>query len=97
MDVFVARQPIFRKNKKVMGYELLFRDGMSNYFPNIDGNLATSKVLTNTFISIGIEPVAGAGKAFVNFTQDLLLNRVPLMFPKERIAVEILEDVKPEK
>jgi c-di-GMP-related signal transduction protein len=80
-----------------MGYELLFREGMSNYFPNIDGNLATSKVLTNTFISIGIEPVAGAGKAFVNFTQDLLLNRIPLMFPKERIAVEILEDVNPEK
>ena len=97
MDVFVARQPIFRKNKKVMGYELLFREGMSNYFPNIDGNLATSKVLTNTFFSIGIDPVAGAGKAFVNFTQDLLLHRIPLMFPRERIAVEILEDVKPEK
>ena len=97
MDVFVARQPIFRKNKKVMGYELLFREGMSNYFPNIDGDLATSRVLTNTFISIGIEPVAGAGKAFVNFTQDLLLNRIPLLFPKERIAVEILEDVEPAK
>ena len=37
MEIYVARQPIFNKNKKIYAYELLFRAGMSNFFPDIDG------------------------------------------------------------
>lgn len=95
MEVYVARQPIFRKNKKIYGYELLFREGLSNYFPNIDGNLATSKVLSNAFLSMGIDEITGGTPAFVNFAQDLLVKRVPLLFAPGALMVEILEDVKP--
>ncbi|MDY7039213.1 MAG: HDOD domain-containing protein, partial [Thermodesulfobacteriota bacterium] len=92
-----ARQPIFNKNKVVYGYELLFREGMTNFFPDIDGDTATSKLLSNSFFSIGIEKIIGKELAFINFTQDLLLKRVPLMFPRSKVVVEILEDVEPEK
>jgi EAL and modified HD-GYP domain-containing signal transduction protein len=97
MDVYVARQPIFTKNKKIYGYELLFREGLSNFFPDVDGDMATSKLLYSSFFTIGVEKITGWKVAFINFTRDLLINRVPLMFPKERIVVEILEDVEPEK
>ena len=96
MDIFVARQPIFKKNKKVLGYELLFRDGTSSAFSGIDGDVATSKVLSNSFFSIGIENITGKNPAFINFTKDLLLKQAPELFPKEALAVEILEDLKPE-
>ena len=36
MDVFVSRQPIFNIHKKIYAYELLFRTGMSNAFPDLD-------------------------------------------------------------
>ena len=68
MEVYVARQPIFDKDKKIYGYELLFRDSMSNYFPDIDGDTATSKLLSNSFLTIGIEDIIGKGFAFINFT-----------------------------
>jgi EAL and modified HD-GYP domain-containing signal transduction protein len=97
MEVYVARQPIFKRDKKISGYELLFRGGMSNLFPDIDGDTATSKVLSSSFLTIGIEKITGLKVAFVNFTQDLLINRVPLMFPRERVVVEVLEDVEPEQ
>lgn len=97
MDVYVARQPIFNKSKKIYGYELLFRASMENFFPRIDGNTATSKVLSNSFFSIGIEKITGMNRAFVNFTQDLILKKVPMLFPREKIVVEVLEDVKPEE
>ncbi|MBW2609812.1 MAG: HDOD domain-containing protein [Deltaproteobacteria bacterium] len=97
MEVFVARQPIFNKNKKIYGYELLFREGMANYFSGIDGNIASSKVLSNSFFNIGIEKITGRKMAFVNFTRDLLLSKVPLLFPSETMVVEVLEDVEPEK
>jgi c-di-GMP-related signal transduction protein len=95
MEIYVARQPIFGKNLKIYGYELLFRGGMTNAFPNIDGNTATSKLLSNTFLSMGLDQVSGGKKAFINFTQDLLIKKVPAMFPRERITVEVLEDVQP--
>ncbi|RLB11565.1 MAG: hypothetical protein DRG63_12805 [Deltaproteobacteria bacterium] len=37
----------------------------------------------------------GGKKAFVNFTEDLLIKKVPTLFPKDVLVVEVLEDVKP--
>jgi len=95
VEVYVARQPIFSRNKKIYGYELLFRGGTTNAFPPIDGDAATSKLLSNSFFNIGIEQLTGGKKAFVNFTEDLLLKKVPSLFPKDILVVEILENVKP--
>ena len=33
---FVARQPILTADEKVFGYELLFRDGVEDYFREVD-------------------------------------------------------------
>ena len=96
MDVYVARQPIFDRQKDIYGYELLFRDGMSNAFPDVDGDTATSSVLSSSYLDLGIDRIAGGKKAFINFTRDLLLKKIPTMFPSGSIIVEILEDVEPE-
>jgi len=95
MDVYVARQPIFDRKKNIAAYELLFRDSMSNAFPEIDGDVATSKLLTRSFFNIGLDQLTGGKKAFINFTEDLLLKQVPTMFPREEVVVEVLEDVTP--
>jgi c-di-GMP-related signal transduction protein len=96
MKVYVARQPIFKRNRKIYGYELLFRGGITNAFPGIDGDTATSKLLSNTFFTMGMERVSAGKKAFINFTQDLLVRKYPLMFPKETVTVEVLENVVPD-
>lgn len=95
MEVYVARQPIFNAEKELFGYELLFREGMSNYFPDIDGSTATSHVLYNSFFTIGIDKIIGDNTAFINFTEDLLVKKLPLMFPPEKVVVEVLETVEP--
>ena len=96
MDTYVARQPIFNRDKKIFGYELLFREGMSNLFPDIEGDIATSRVLSSGFLLMGSEKITGGRRAFINFSQDLLVNKIPLMFPREKTVVEIIEDVEPE-
>jgi c-di-GMP-related signal transduction protein len=96
MKVYVARQPIFKRNRKIYGYELLFRGGITNAFPDIDGDTATSKLLSNTFFTMGVERVSAGKKAFINFTQDLLVRKYPLMFPRESVTVEVLENVVPD-
>lgn len=95
MDVFVARQPIFDRERKIYAYELLFRSGESNGFPDIDGETATTSLLSSSFFTVGIEKI-GAGKlVFINFTEELLLNDTPHLFPPDKMMVEILEDVSP--
>ena len=92
-SVFVARQPIFRKTKKVFGYELLFRSGQENFAdPSIDGDIATSNVVTNSFLVIGLDKLTDGKKAFINFTDEMLCNSYPALFPKDAVVVEVLED-----
>ncbi len=95
MDAYVARQPIFNTRKKIFGYELLFRDSTAKFAPDIDGDTATSTVLANTFFNIGIDTLIGGKKSFINFTQNLLVRKVPLLLPKEETVVEVLENVEP--
>jgi EAL and modified HD-GYP domain-containing signal transduction protein len=95
MDVYVARQPIFDHRKKLLAYELLFRDGTANFVPSIDGDVATSTVLSNTFFSIGMDTLLGGKLSFINFTQNLLTRKIPLLLPQKTTVVEILEDIKP--
>jgi c-di-GMP-related signal transduction protein len=95
VDVFVARQPIFNRHRKIFAYELLFRTGMSNAFPGVDGDEATSSLLSSSFFTVGIEQIASGHKAFINFTEDMLVQGVPSMFPRDCVVVEVLEDVQP--
>jgi EAL and modified HD-GYP domain-containing signal transduction protein len=93
MNVYVARQPIFTGRKSIHGYELLFRDSMVNSMPDVDGNTATSRLLSNSFFTLDIESLVGGKKAFINFTEDHLCEKTPFLFPSDKITVEILEDV----
>ncbi len=95
MNAYVARQPIFTRRKKIFGYELLFRDAAAQLPCGIDGDKATATVLDNTFLNIGTETLAGTKKSFINFTHKLLIQKVPLLLPKQDIVVEILESVEP--
>lgn len=45
MKVYTARQAILNRKKQVIAYELLFRDGVNNAFPNVGSNQATAKLL----------------------------------------------------
>ncbi len=96
MEIFVARQPVFTTGKKIFGYELLFRQGLENAFPDIDGDVATLKVLSNTFFSFELKDILGDKPGLVNFTRELILQRTPLLFPQRHIIIEVLEDIEPE-
>jgi len=96
MDVFVARQPIFDREKVVHAYELLFRSGFENYYNALDGDKATVDVIANSFFVIGFDQLTDGRRAFINFTRNLLTKRVADLLPKEAVTVEILEDVEPD-
>jgi c-di-GMP-related signal transduction protein len=94
IQVFIARQPILGLNRRVYGYELLYRSSLWNAFDGTEGSVATTEVIANALMTIGLARLVGNGFAFINFNRDLLLSDVPLMLPPRNVIVEILETVE---
>jgi c-di-GMP-related signal transduction protein len=93
MNIFVARQPILRKNQSIYGYELLFRNGMENWFSATNFDEASLSVIRNALMVFGSQKLTGGKKAFINFTRKLLLSEIPSCLPHDSSVIEILENV----
>lgn len=97
MYFYAARQPILDRDKNLFAYELLFRDGLANVFPDIDGDEATSRMIAGSQFNFGLDDFLGDKPGFINFTLETLLKKFPSMLPAEQVVVEILETVQPGK
>ncbi len=95
MDVFIARQPIFDLNLNIYGYELLYRGTQENFANVDDADSATSDVIVNSLMLLGLEKVSDNKLSFINFTKDLIINEIPTIFDPKSMVVEILEDITP--
>jgi EAL and modified HD-GYP domain-containing signal transduction protein len=89
---FVARQPILTADEKVFGYELLFRDGIEDFFRSPDSDAASRSTL-NTSMLLGLDVLCDGRRAFVNCTRDILLKDYVTLLPAGQTVVEILETV----
>lgn len=58
---YVARQPIFDRDEKVFGYELLFRDGLENAFRG-DTDEASRATLDRTLL-MGLDVLCDGRRA----------------------------------
>ncbi len=95
-DTYVARQPILNAKRQTLGYELLFRDGESNAYPeHVDSNRATYRLIVENFLTIGTNPALAKSRCFINFPHSSLVRLLPLTLPKEQIVVEVLETCTP--
>ena len=91
---FVARQPIFDRAQNVFGYEILFRNGVEDYF-NADPELAARSTLDSSLL-FGINMLCDNRRAFVNCTRDVLFKDLITLLPPNQTVAEILETVEPE-
>lgn len=91
---FVARQPILDRGLKVFGYELLFRNGIEDYF-NADPELAARSTLDSSLL-FGLTSLCHNARAFINCTRDILLKDLITLLPPDQTVVEVLETVEPE-
>ena len=92
-DIFIARQPIYDSRLEVIGYELLFRASDTYFAEFTSGREASSRVIVNSFINIGIERLVGSSLAFINVPEQLVLNDALLPMFHEQTVLEVLEDI----
>ncbi len=96
-NIFIARQPIYNRGLEIYGYELLFRDLNPDFAEITDGDKASSQVIVNTFINIGIENIVGENYAFINLTRNFIVSEHLLPMSPKQVVLEVLEDIYPDE
>ena len=96
-NLFVARQAIYDSNDQLIGYELLYRTSYINAASYNDGNFATSHVILNSFLDVGFDSLVGSSKAFINITEDFILDDTLTPMYENHTVLEVLEEIKPSK
>src|SRR5271165_2745842 len=86
--IFIGRQPIIDGDGRLYGYELLHRGSGQDHAEICDGDRISSGMLLNAVLEIGIEQISGAHRAFINVTENLLMNPGLDTLPSERIVLE---------
>jgi EAL and modified HD-GYP domain-containing signal transduction protein len=90
----VARQPILNRARRVFGYELLYREAVDSSGCAVPSNLASSRVLSDAVLAVGLDRLTCGKPAFVNFTRSLLLSGAGVLLPPTALVIEVLENVE---
>ena len=92
-EILIGRQQILDSRLNIYAYEILFR-GRDFDLSHIEGAAnATNQVISDLLLEIGLNDIVGSAKAFINFTTRNLLEKTPLSLPKDRIVIEVLENI----
>lgn len=92
-NFLIGRQQIFDRQLDIYAYEILFRGRDFDLNESHQASQATRQVITDTILELGINRLVDSHKAFINFTRQNILDKVPLHLPKDRIVIEVLENV----
>lgn len=92
--MFIARQPIFKRNLDIYGYELLYRSSLGSVqFDGTSSKLATATVIGGLFES-GIERIVQDGRVFINFDEEFIHSNSLQLIGPDKLIIEMLEDIE---
>jgi EAL and modified HD-GYP domain-containing signal transduction protein len=81
---FAARMPILSTGEKVFGYKLLFRSDVNNYFPSVEGDVASRGVIDMSSL-IGFNTLSNNLPAFIVTTRDILVRQYLALLPADKV------------
>jgi EAL and modified HD-GYP domain-containing signal transduction protein len=93
LEVVVGRQPVFDRDRNVVGYELLYRDVAATGLEaqgswSDEDDLMTSTVLFSS-VAIGIARLVGDKLAFCNAGRRVLVGADPVVLPPSQTVIEV--------
>ena len=90
---FVGPQPIYGRSLDVFACELLFRNNEGRRASFTDGDAATAQVMLNTLVEIGLDSIVDHHLTFINLARDFVLGGYCIALPKDRMVLEVLENM----
>lgn len=95
LDIFVARQPIFDRQDRLVAYELLYRQNPAENFVNgsVSSTQMANDTLVRSLLTMGLERVTGGKTAFVNVNREVLLDNPFDILDPQSVVIELLESI----
>lgn len=90
MFAFIARQPILDRDKEIFAYELFFRDGKKNCYPDVERDEATTKLIAKNYQTLNLDDISCSKKSFISFQSETLMSGLPTSLDPENVVVELL-------
>ncbi len=90
-EIYVGRQPIYNRELEIHAYELMSRVGRSDRTDelSVDDERASSQVILNAFLDIGIDTVVDGHIAFIRLAERFLNREEELPFPPDAVILKI--------
>lgn len=92
-QVFLSRQAIFDRQRKVFGYELLFCPPQGAESGSISVNEQSATVFSEAVLSFGLETLTHGRPTFVKVSRELLLAGLPSALPANQVVIELPDDI----
>lgn len=93
-EIFLARQPIFDRQDRLVGYELLYRANATENRATGTPQQMSVDTLLNALIGLGLQQVTNGSLAFFNVDEALLRANPFDTFDPSRVVIEVLETVR---
>lgn len=91
-EVYIARQMVIDGQRRILGYELLYRHAAGATRADFDNEAqAGAEVLSNLLTHLGFESVLGENLAFLNVSFSILESELLDLLPPSRVVLEILD------
>lgn len=94
-EFFLARQPIFGRDQKLVAFELLFRAAPEHEDAQLTDYAAATAAVISHASQLGMKQVVGEQVAFVNVDEVVLMSDFVRFLPPNKVILEILETVRP--
>jgi EAL and modified HD-GYP domain-containing signal transduction protein len=91
MAIFVARQPIFDREDRLAGYELLYRAKAADSYAYGAGAGQMSAEVIQSLLDIGLDALTCEHTAFVNISRETLLEGHYQRLDPRRVVLELAE------
>lgn len=88
-ECYIGRQPIFDRRNRVCAYDLLYRSSLENEIGNVNRAVATSRVIVDAFVEIGIEKIVGEHRVIFNVDEAFLVDPDLLTLPVDRVVLQL--------
>ena len=93
-EFFIGRQSILDRKQDLAGFELLFRSCQKNSAHFNSDVTATCAVINHAFNELGFKTVLGKHRGFINVDEQMLMDDMLELLPKEKVVLELLETIE---
>ena len=91
-QVFLARQPIFDRQRRVFGYELLFRAPQGSRGA-ISLDEESAALISESILAFGLDTLTHGRPTFVKASRHVLLAGLPQALPAHQMVIQLPSDI----